>query len=184
MFAHIVSDCRGKAAVAGKSAIRIRLYLRMHGHDLQAALLRHGEQSAARTREFGDAADEAPGELGQAQAAINFAGQFDQRLGALPVLLGKMQIAGNFQCHGGLIGKSTGAANVLLRNSRAVQTIKDAKHAQHLSSRPQQRHGQKLMHVIPVKDVDVGSGRAAGLIRPENLFGAQRLGRHAFGKRS
>ncbi len=175
-----------RAQIAIGDSVRVgrfsRLYGGMQGQNLQASFLGHSEQSAAGTSEFGDAADEAPGELGQAQGAVDFASQFDQRLGTPPVNLGEVQIASNFQRHGSLVGEGAGAANILLRNPRTIKTVENAEHPQNLPAGAQQRDGEKLMDMILGHDLDVDSWRAAGLIRPKDFFGAQGLGGNALWK--
>ena len=103
----------------------------MHRGHLPASLLRHRSSPAREPVSSAVRQTKRRANSGKRKDR-QFRGPVRSGLGAPAVLLGKMQIAGNFERHGGLIGKGTGATNIFLRNSGAVQTIEHAKHPQNL----------------------------------------------------
>ena len=150
--------------------------------DLPVFLLPYGKQAGARTREFRGPADQAPGKLGQMQVAVDFAGQFDQGFSPVSVLLRKMQIARHLERDRCLIRQRTGATNILLRNSRAIQPVENSEHPQNPSAHAQQWHRQKLVHLVFRHRLQIDSGSPAGLVGPENFLRAQGTRGHALRK--
>src|SRR5205807_3104090 len=145
----------------------------MHGDCLKPSIMEQGKGAGTSSCKFGGANNEAAREVGQAKYAINFAGQFDQSLGAATVQFRLMQIVSDFQDDRHLIRQCARAADVLLGNAGAVQTVEHAKHTQHFAAGSQEGDGQKLLDVISGDNVEVGAFLFAGVVGPENLFRSQ-----------
>src|SRR5712672_1367060 len=84
-----------------------------------------------------------------------------------------MQIVINFQYNRHLIRQCAGAADVLLGDSGAVQTIEHTKHAEQFSTCSQERNSQELVDLIFSDNIEVRALLFAGLVGPENLFRSQ-----------
>ena len=73
------------------------------------------------------------------QKTINLARQLGDGLGAAAVLLGLVKIVSDLEDNRNLGGESAGAANILLRDARAVEAIEHGTESKHLPVRPEQR---------------------------------------------
>src|SRR5579862_4582958 len=112
----------------------------MQGNDLPAPFVRNGEESGVRLGQFGGSAYEAAGKIRQMQGTVNLMRQLDESFRATTMLVGKMKIPGSFQHDCSLIRERPGAANILFRDARAVQTVHDSEHSENAALRPQQRN--------------------------------------------
>ena len=63
-----------------------------------------------------------------------------------------------------------------------MQTIEQAKHTNQLAVCTHERHRQELLHLVFPNDFGIRASQTSGVLGPEDLFRAQRLGGDALGK--
>src|SRR5580658_1368682 len=102
----------------------------MQRDNLESSILEKSQRTVASSTQFDGALDKLAGEIRQAKLTIDLPRQLRKRLGALALLFGEMEVVRHFQDHGDLRRQGAGAANVLLRDARAVETVKHAEHAE------------------------------------------------------
>ena len=91
------------------------------------------------------------------------------------MLLGLLQVAGEFEGNGNLRSQGPGAAYILVADRPRLDAIEHAKHPEHVTTGTQQRHRQHLLNLERVDEFHVGAGSFRGVFSDENIFLAEFL---------
>ena len=138
--------------------------------------LKKSEGDGAGAQQVGGAQRKVAGELGQMQDVIQLEGECDQGLGAAAMLLGLVEVSGQFESDGNLRGQGAGAADVLIADGPGFDAVEDAKHAEHVAVRTEQGDGEELADLKSGDEIQVSAGSIGGVIGDEDIFFLQGLG--------
>ena len=145
--------------------------------------LEKAEGGGAAGKQFGGAASEVAHELGQMEDGVEFESDGDEGLGTAAVLLGMVQVAGQFEGDGNLGGESAGAPDVFVVDGPGGDAVENAEHAQHIAVGTEQGDGEELANFESLDEIQIGARSFGSVFCEEHIFLFQRAGGGALGER-
>ena len=163
---------------------RLRIGAGHRGRYPDSASLEKAERDGSCPRaELGRAQREIAHEFGQMQHGVEFERDRDQGLGAAAVLLGLVQVAGQFESDGNLRGQSAGAADIFVVDRPGFDAVEHSKHPEHIAVRTEQGDGEELADMESGDEIQIRARSLGGVLGDEHIFLLQRVGRDAIVER-
>ena len=114
---------------------------------------------------------------------VEFESDGDEGLGAAAVLLGMVQVAGQFESDCNLRCQSSGAADVFVVDGPGVDAVENAEHAQHIAVGTEQGDGEELADFESMDEIQIRARSFGGVFGEEHIFLFQRAGGDAIVER-
>ena len=120
---------------------------------------------------------------GRCRTVFSSSAMRDQGLGAAAVLLGLVQVTGQFERDGNLRGQSACAADVFVVDRPRLDPVEHSEHPQHIAVRTEQGHSQQLPDMESGNEIQIRARSRGGVFGDEHILLLQRAGRDAIVER-
>src|SRR5208282_5286151 len=154
-----------------------------HQHRIQLRCPEKAEGSGSTAEQAGRAQSKVAHELGEMQHGVEFERDGDQGLGAAPMLLGLVQVTGQFESDGDLRSQSAGAADVFVVDRARLDAVEHTEHSEHIAVRTEQGNRQQLANLESSQEIPIRSRSCGGVFGDEHIFFLQRTCRGAIVER-